>query len=164
MEREVVFVVIGVLVLVALGELAVHLGRLRARVRRLEHNATPPTAEQQRLATLEQAQARLALEVQSQARLAAAAQAHCVTEPRALRDELTTARVERSAAEIGERRAALRPPTLAPLAHPDLIGSEDIADEVAYPRLGPEEKTPPRRGREAVLVPVFQGHREGGAA
>ena len=43
------------------------------------------------------------------------------------------------------RSVALRPPPLlAPLAHPDLIGSEDIADEAARPSLGPEEPTPPR--------------------
>jgi hypothetical protein len=48
----------------------------------------------------------------------------------------------------------IRPP--APLAHPDLIGSEDAADEAARPHLGPDETTPPRRGRSAVLVPVFQ--------
>ena len=52
----------------------------------------------------------------------------------------------------------------APLAHPDLIGSEDIADEVAPLRLGPEDKTPPRHGRAAVLVRAFQGPEEGGAA
>ena len=53
---------------------------------------------------------------------------------------------------------------LEPLAHPDLIGSEDIADEVASIRLGPDEVTPPRRGRAAVLVPVFGSSEEGGAA
>jgi hypothetical protein len=55
-------------------------------------------------------------------------------------------------------------PPRAPLAHADLIGSEDIADEAARPRLGPEDKTPPRRGRAAVLVPAFRGPEEGGAA
>jgi hypothetical protein len=54
--------------------------------------------------------------------------------------------------------------TRAPLAHPDLIGSEDIADEAAPMRLGPEDKTPPRHGRAAVLVRAFQGPEEGGAA
>jgi hypothetical protein len=52
----------------------------------------------------------------------------------------------------------------APLAHPDLIGSEDIADEAAPLHLGPDDKTPPRRGRAAVLVRAFQGPNEGGAA
>ena len=55
--------------------------------------------------------------------------------------------------------------TRSPLAHPDLIGSEDIADEAALLRLGPEDKTPPRHGRAAVLVRAFQGpEEEGGAA
>jgi hypothetical protein len=63
------------------------------------------------------------------------------------------------------RTESMRPPApLAPLAHPDLIGCEDIADEAARPRLGPEEKTPPRRGRAAVLVPAYRGPEEGGAA
>jgi hypothetical protein len=63
------------------------------------------------------------------------------------------------------------PPTLvsmkaqrAPLAHPNLIGSEDIADEAAPLHLGPDDKTPPRHGRAAVLVRAFQGPNEGGAA
>lgn len=59
------------------------------------------------------------------------------------------------------RAETMRPP--APLAHPDLIGCEDIADEAARPRLGPEDKTPPRRGRAAVLLPVYEPE-EGGAA
>jgi hypothetical protein len=54
--------------------------------------------------------------------------------------------------------------TRAPLAHPDLIGSEDIADEAAPLRLGPEDKTPPRHGRAAVLMRAFQGPEEGGSA
>ena len=40
------------------------------------------------------------------------------------------------------RHGTMRP--AAPLAHPDLIGSEDIADEVARLSLGPDELTPPR--------------------
>lgn len=50
----------------------------------------------------------------------------------------------------------------APLAHPDLIGCEDIADEAARPSLGPDELTPPRR-RVAVLVPAFRAAEEGTA-
>ena len=70
----------------------------------------------------------------------------------------------------GAEPAAPTPPrilgssTRAPLAHPDLIGSEDIADEAARLRLGPEDKTPPRHGRAAVLVRAFQGPEEGGSA
>ena len=59
------------------------------------------------------------------------------------------------------RHGTMRPS--APLAHPDLIGSEDIADEAARPSLGPEEPTPPRGVRAAPLVPVVQGPEEGRA-
>jgi hypothetical protein len=45
---------------------------------------------------------------------------------------------------------------LAPLAHPDLIGSEDHADEAARSRLGPEDETPRRIGRAALCLPAFQ--------
>jgi hypothetical protein len=59
----------------------------------------------------------------------------------------------------------LRPPApFEPLAHADLIGSEDIFDEVAPLHLGPDEKTPPRRGRAAMAIPVFRGPEEGDAA
>jgi hypothetical protein len=61
------------------------------------------------------------------------------------------------------RTEPMRPPP-APLAHTDLIGSEDIADEAARARLGPDELTPPRRGRAAVLVPTYREPEEGGAA
>jgi hypothetical protein len=43
----------------------------------------------------------------------------------------------------------------APLADPDLIGAEDIAEEAARSPLGPDEQTPPRRGRSAMLMPAF---------
>lgn len=56
----------------------------------------------------------------------------------------------------------IRPP--APLAHPDLIGSEDIPEEAASPGLGPEDQTPPRRGRSALLVPAFRGPEQGQTA
>ena len=213
MQRETGFVVV-VVVLVALVVLAVHLARLRERVRRLERKATPAEV-MSRLAAAELGQSRLAFEVQTQARLASAAQAQSVTELRALRDEFTTARVEQSATAIGARRAEKRaeaaaPPSestedpdeqrdtvampaskpsnddgevtslfdpdppiyaprsepmrpaalLAPLAHPDLIGTEDHADEAARSRLGPEEQTPPRRGRAALLVPVLKVRNE----
>lgn len=60
-----------------------------------------------------------------------------------------------------QRTEAIRPP--APLAYPDLIGCEDMADETARPRLGPDEKTPPRRGRATVLVPTYHAPEEGGS-
>lgn len=218
MPREAGFVVVVVVaVVVAIVGLVVHLARLRERVRRLERKATPAEV-MSRLAAVELGQTRLAFEVQTQSRLAAAAQAQSVTELRALRDELTTARVEQSVTAIGAHRAekraegaaphsestkepdeqretvampapkpsnddgeattvldpdppmyapcsmAMRPPALlAPLAHPDLIGSEDHADEAARSRLGPDELTPPRRGRASVLVPAYQAPEEGGA-
>jgi hypothetical protein len=56
----------------------------------------------------------------------------------------------------------MRPP--APLDDPDLIGSEDIADEVARSNLGPDDKTPPRRGRTAMLVPVYRDSVQGDVA
>jgi hypothetical protein len=51
-----------------------------------------------------------------------------------------------------------------PLAHPDLIGCEDIADEANSPHLGPDETTPPRHGRAALLVPAFRGPEQGKTA
>ena len=92
MQRETGFVVV-VVVLVALVVLAVHLARLRERVRRLERKATPAEV-MSRLAAAELGQTRLVFEMKTQARLAGAAQAQRVTELRALRDELATARVE----------------------------------------------------------------------
>ena len=97
---------------------------------------------------------------------------------RAVRGEFNVARVNDSADRVRERRArerpvsaapiyALRPTVMlppAPLAYPDLIGVEDIAEEAAHPRLGPEEKTPPRRGRAAMLVATRPESEKGGAA
>jgi hypothetical protein len=60
------------------------------------------------------------------------------------------------------RPTVMRPP--APLAYPDLIGAEDIAEEAAQLHLGPDEKTPPRRGRAAMLVATYPESEEGGAA
>ncbi len=60
------------------------------------------------------------------------------------------------------RSALMRPP--APLAYPDLIGSEDAAEEAAHPHLGPDETTPPRHGRAAMLVAAYPASEEGGAA
>jgi hypothetical protein len=59
---------------------------------------------------------------------------------------------------------APRPP--APLAHPDLIGSEDAADEAASRKLGPEEETPPRGSRASRSIPVYRPDptNEGGPA
>ena len=56
-----------------------------------------------------------------------------------------------------QRSRLIRPPApREPLSHPDLIGSEDAAEETANSHLGPEEPTPPRRGRAALLVPAFR--------
>ena len=187
MQREAGFVVVVVVaVLVAIVGLVVYLARLRERVRRLERKATPAEV-MSRLAAAELGQTRLAFEMQTQARLAGVAQAQRVTELRALRDELATARVEprdpvamqalkpsndgEAAAVLdpeppryAARSVPMRPPALlAPLAHPDLIGSEDVADEAARSRLGPDEQTPPRRGRASLLVPVFLTPKDHGA-
>ncbi len=59
------------------------------------------------------------------------------------------------------RSALIRPP--ASLAHPDLMGGEDIADETAHPYLGPDETTPPRRGRAAMRVAAYPVSETGGA-
>jgi hypothetical protein len=56
------------------------------------------------------------------------------------------------------RSALMRPP--APLAHP---GSEDAAEDAAHPHLGPDEATPPRQGRTAILVAAYPVSEEGGA-
>lgn len=96
---------------------------------------------------------------------------------RAVRGELNVARVNDSADRVRDLRArerpisaapiyALRPTVMrppAPLAYPDLIGAEDIAEEAAHPRLGPDEKTPPRRGREALRVATSPESEKGGA-
>lgn len=60
------------------------------------------------------------------------------------------------------RSALMRPP--APLAHPDLIGSEDAAEEAAHPHVGPDETTPPRQDRAAMFVAAYPVSEEGGAA
>jgi hypothetical protein len=60
------------------------------------------------------------------------------------------------------RLSSMLPPP--PLAHPDFIGCEDIADEAARPRLGPDEKTPPRRGRAPMLLAAYSTTDEEGAA
>jgi hypothetical protein len=59
------------------------------------------------------------------------------------------------------RSELMRPP--APLAHPDLIGSEDAAEDAAYPHLGPDEKTPPRHGRAVMFVAACLASEEVGA-
>jgi hypothetical protein len=155
MQRETGFVVVVLgAVVVALVVLAVYLARLRARVRRLERKATPAEV-QARLVAVEQVQTRLAFEVQTQARLAAAARSQGVAALRALRDELT---IDPDPPMYAPRSEPMRPPArIAPLAHPDLIGSEDIADEAARRSLGPEEPTPPRGARAAPRMPAVQG-------
>jgi len=77
-------------------------------------------------------------------------------------DEDATSVFDRDPPMYAARFLTMRPP--APLAHPDLIGCEDIADEVDRSYLGPDETTPPRRGRSALLVPAFRGPEPGGAA
>lgn len=43
----------------------------------------------------------------------------------------------------------------APLAHRDLIGSDDAADGTARAQPRPDDPTP-QRGRAALLVPAFK--------
>jgi hypothetical protein len=62
-------------------------------------------------------------------------------------DEITRA-VVASLPQYASRRPA-------PLADPDLIGSEDAADEAASRKLGPEDETPPRGSRASRSVAVY---------
>lgn len=80
-------------------------------------------------------------------------------------DEDATSLFDREPPIYAARFLTLRSPALRPhLAHPDLIGCEDIADEADRAYLAPDETTPPRRGRAALLVPTFRGPEHGGAA
>ena len=78
--------------------------------------------------------------------------------------------IPRFAPTLASMQAQSAPPasasrSVSTLAFSDLIGRDDIPEE-ALLHLGPEDKTPPRRGRSALLVPVFRdpGAGEGGAA
>ncbi len=80
-------------------------------------------------------------------------------------DEDATSIFDREPPLYSSRHLTMRPPApREPLAHPDLIGCEDIDDEPDHPYLAPDETTPPRRGRAALLVPAFRGPEPGGAA
>ena len=80
-------------------------------------------------------------------------------------DEDATSIFDREPPLYAARHRTMRPPApREPLAHPDLIGCEDIADETDHPYLAPDETTPPRRGRAALLVPAFRGPEQGGVA
>jgi hypothetical protein len=80
-------------------------------------------------------------------------------------DEDATSVFDRPPPLYAARHLTMRPPApREPLAHPDLIGCEDIEDEADHPYLAPDETTPPRRGRAALLVPAFRGPEPGGAA
>jgi hypothetical protein len=82
--------------------------------------------------------------------------------PRPDDDEGEATHVLDSDPPIYARRATTT--SSAALAHPDLIGSEDIADEAALTRLGPDDKTPPHGRCAAMLLPVVRGPEEGSAA
>jgi hypothetical protein len=61
------------------------------------------------------------------------------------------------------RPLTIRPP--APLADLNLIGTEDIADEAARPKLGPEDETPPNGMRTSMCIPACRpGPSDGGPA
>ncbi len=80
-------------------------------------------------------------------------------------DEDATTVFDREPPLYAARFLTLRSPApRPPLAHPDLIGCEDIADEANHPHLGQDEMTPPRRGRAALLVPAFRGPEQGDTA
>jgi hypothetical protein len=170
--QAIALVVVLVILLVAQAILTLRVARIRSRVGRVE---------------------RAHGEV---SRAVATVQGWAEQQLRAVRGELTVARVNDSADRVLELRArkhqaftepeedleatrdtiatpdlcpiyALRPTVMrppAPLAYPDLIGAEDIAEEAAQLHLGPDEKTPPRRGRAAMLVATYPESEEGGAA
>jgi hypothetical protein len=80
-------------------------------------------------------------------------------------DEEATTVFDRDPPRYAARFRTLRSPApREPLAHPDLIGCEDIADEANRLHLGPDETTPPRHGRAALLVPAFRGPEQGQTA
>jgi hypothetical protein len=61
--------------------------------------------------------------------------------------------LERVPPMYAKRSPLIRPP--APLDHADLNGSDDVPSP-----LDPDEKTPPRHGRSALLLPAFQAPAE----
>lgn len=191
MLREAVFVVVGLIASGVLAALFVRVARLRAHVRRVEREggelsrtiATLQSRTDTELSTLRGQLA--AIHVNQTAEQIGARLAHKRTQPAAsppmLEEDRPTLEMvpsypddapsEDDATHVAPRPTRLfkKPPIYAarplePLAHPDLIGHEDIADEAARSRLGPEEKTPPRRGRAAVLVPAYREPSGGGAA
>jgi hypothetical protein len=151
---EGVWIAVGSAVIVALLLLAVLVVRLRARVRRLERKA-PELA-------------RTVVDIKSRSAMERAANSTARPVPATI--------VRKPSDEDGETTTLLDPdpPTYAPrpalsraeepLPYPDLLGCEDIADEAARPRLGADEKTPPRHGRARVLVPTYREPERGGAA
>lgn len=169
--------------------LAAHLGWVRARVHRLEREsadlsralaavkawaAKELTSIRGELAVSRVNESAARIKAHRAEKRAAAASPPEADDAEGQRDTVEMSAPATLAAALDDDDEATRvldprPPTCArrataPLAHPDLIGSEDIADEVAFVHLGPEDKTPPRRGRAAVLVPAFHGPEEGSAA
>ena len=190
MRLEAVLVV-GLIVLGALVALAVHVAWLRARVLRHEHSnaeLSRSIATVQGWAAVElralrheftvarvDASAAVALaQLERRREAVPAPPPEPEDDPEERRD---TVAMPAPAAEHGDddgeetafldplppmyasRSPLIRPP--APLAHSDLSDSEDAADEAARAHLDPEEKTPPRRGRSALMVPAFREHNQG---
>ena len=159
MQREAVFVVVGLVVAVALVALAVRDARLRARVHRLERTvaAVQDWADQQLravrsdLTALEQPRDTLTTPAPA---LPAAKPSDEDGEPTLFLDVLPP--------QLAPRFTTLRSP--APLADPDVPGAEDRTGESACLPLGPDDKTPPRRGRAAALFSAFRGSEDGGSA
>jgi hypothetical protein len=186
MAREAVFVV-GLVVLGALFVLAVQVARLRARVLRHERAGAElsrtvgtvqgwATRELRALrdeftvarvdASAEEVLARLTTQraaaptLLSESGLEDEGPRDTVAMPAPVAkpgndDGDATTFLDRVPPMYAKRSPLMRPP--APLAHSDLIGSEDAAEEAALSPLDPDELTPPRRGRSAVLVPAFRG-------
>ena len=159
MQREAVFVVVGLVVAVPLVALAVRDARLRARVHRLERTvaAVQDWAEQQLRAI------RSDLTALEQPRDTLTTPEPAMTAPKPSdEDGDPTLFLDANPLRFAPRLTTLHPP--APLADPDLIGSDDMTKEAAHLPLGPHDKTPPRPGRAAALFSAFRGSEEGGSA
>lgn len=159
MQREAVFIVVGWIVVVALVALAVRDVALRARVHRLERTvaAVQGWAEQQ----LRDVRSDLTALEEPRDTLTTPAPATSAPKP-SDEDGDPTLFFAAALPMFAPRLTTLHPP--APLADPDVSSSEPVADEAACLPVGPDDKTPPRRGRVAVLAPACRGSEGGGSS
>ncbi len=156
---EAVFVVVGLVVVVALVALAVRDAQLRARVHRLERTvgALQDWAEQQIRAL------RSDLTALEERRDTLTTPAPAVPAPKPSdEDGDPTLFLDGTPLKFALRLTTLHPP--APLADPDVISSDDMPKDAAHLPLGPDDKTPPRLGRAAALFSAFRRSEEGGSA